>query len=837
MGVLGRLLGCSSWSRSGCASRPSTARVRRRRHRRRDPAGQREPDADPDAPRGRRAAGADRPARGLGDHRAAASPAASPSTTSSSRPPGRPRRAPPRSRRRSRSPSRRTLTLVQNNGFLLEGNVDGQRGADHERLHRGDLVGRHDAQRVDLSGARPPRGRQLSGPCRLNGLLFDPYPAGFNDVVVSATNCRGTGSSAPRRVYWRPLSPSTRFRQLGQIEVTQSVQTPLDSVPLVAASPNGVKRTFARVYLTAEGTSQRIDEVSGSLTAVRPDGSRPPGPLRAFSVPAPFKPSIAPGTLEQQRSSLVNSLLFELPPEWLGAGPLHLELEHIYIDGVESTFPCDDCENRGPLGQPPGQLGPSTIRFHDTPPVRLWLVSMPYKLKPSDTIPIVPAQLEIDGVASLIRRMYPSADVQVTQMVMPTADTPPTTCKEARGRVQDWAATIGTQDPQTRYLGLLEGDPRGQPSRTATATKVGGCAQRPGHFGWVYAEDELRGCPRARAHVRPQARHGLRAVRGVRRPTGPSPIPSGLIGSATLGDAQGFDAGDPSRRRRPRTCSIGATAIADVMTYCDRQWISDYNYGTDPRQSLRGGPRELPRLPSVHRAFAGAADAARLKVAQQGEARAAAAGPRHRLGEGARRRSTPSPCSTACGPTPSPKARQGRRSSSAAPVDECSRARRSRTLEVGEDSARSIDAVDPVQARDADGSRLSSSGRTLDSARVSKHAPTVRVAEAEAGQAAQASEVKVRWRRARRRRWAASPPRVLYAADGKHYAPVANDLRRRSRARRSQRARRRASCRAARRRLRRRAHGQRRFEAPPGPGQAPAGLDRDPGERSRADGG
>ena len=78
---------------------------------------------------------------------------------------------------------------------------------------------------------------------------------------------------------------------------------------------------------------------------------------------------------------------------------------------------------------------------------------------------------------------------------------------------------------------------------------------------------------------------------------------------------------------------------------------------------------------------------------------------------------------------------------------------------------------------------------------------------------------------------------VLYAADGKHYVPVANDLRRRS----------------ARVDLSELGGGRRaalRVVVSDGvltgsdaskrhrvAGQATAGLDRDPGERSRADGG
>ena len=66
------------------------------------------------------------------------------------------------------------------------------------------------------------------GPIRYNGALFDPAP-GYNDIVVSATNCKGTGTSDSRRLFWTPLPSTTTFRQLAPIEVTHSVRTELNS--------------------------------------------------------------------------------------------------------------------------------------------------------------------------------------------------------------------------------------------------------------------------------------------------------------------------------------------------------------------------------------------------------------------------------------------------------------------------------------------------------------------------------------------------------------------------------------------------------------------------------
>jgi hypothetical protein len=102
---------------------------------------------------------------------------------------------------------------------------------------------------------------------------------------------------------------------------------------------------------------------------------------------------------------------------------------------------------------------------------------------------------------------------------------------------------------------------------------------------------------------------------------------------------------------------------------------------------------------------------------------------------------------------------------------------RVRAVEVGEDSTKSIDAVVPFKP----GTRrisLTGSDRKIDSARVSRHSPTVRLLKPKRGKRL-GKKVKLSWR-ARDADGGRLTTTVLYAADGKHYVPVANDLRRRS---------------------------------------------------------
>ena len=216
------------------------------------------------------------------------------------------------------SPPRITLVnpgpgiSVQNNEFLLEGSVDSP-GAPITSAtvsaRSGSGTTRTSSIFPQLIGA----GGDGVGPVRVNGLLFAPAPD-TQEIVVSATNCRGTGSSDARSISWSALPPTTRFRQVGPIEVTQSVQTPLNTVPLIAANPNGIKRTFARVPLEVLGGPARVTGVTGTLTASLPDGSPAPGPLRIGSVnPAPALATIGSNPAAEQRTRLDDPLMFELP--------------------------------------------------------------------------------------------------------------------------------------------------------------------------------------------------------------------------------------------------------------------------------------------------------------------------------------------------------------------------------------------------------------------------------------------------------------------------------------------------------------------------------------------
>jgi hypothetical protein len=606
------------------------------------------------------------------------------------------------------------------------------------------------------------------GPVRLNGFLYAPNPD-LHDIAITATNCKGTGTSETRRVFWAPLPSTTRFEQVGQIEVTQSVQTPVNGVPLIAGGPSGIKRTFARVYLSVAGGAPEVRHMTGTLTATLPDGSRAPGPLRAYSInPAPAYGFAFPDQIEDERSRLQDPLLFELPPEWVTAGRIHLQLEHISIDGEESHFPCDACENIGPLGFPPVP-GPAQVRFHAVPPLRIWLISMPYRLSPSGA-PLTPAQAEIDAVASIFRRMYPTADVQVNQATLPIADSPPKTCSEAKNRVAQWGQSLAAQDPRARFLGLLERDPS-VTVEDGDGNVIGGCAERPGHFGWVFADDDI-GAAHEIGHT-----FGRKHVAGCQLFAGSAvdsdyPHPFGLIGDDLLGDAVGFDAGD-SAVLAPMQVHDWRKGVADVMSYCSKKWLSDYNYGQILGELCDADQGNCPDHAAItgHSRRLGGARAAALV------ARLAPGGPRlsvlGSVSADGRRASLDSLAVLERGPL-SPRRKHG----GYAIVLRDARGRvlgryGFKPTDVGEDVRNSIDEVVPFK-RGTRRIEVVAGSRRLAAARVSAHAPSVTVTAPNGG-GKLGKRVTVRWR-SRDADGGRRTYTVLYSPGGKRSIPIATGV-------------------------------------------------------------
>jgi uncharacterized delta-60 repeat protein len=178
--------------------------------------------------------------------------------------------------------------------------------------------------------------------------------------------------------------PSTPLDVIG-IEVTQSIQDLQNSVPLIQN-----KRTYVRVHMRSNTTD--IPDVRAQLSATRiANGNRIPLGTR----------DIIQRTVKQNPSRLTlnDSFLFELPTEWTN-GTVELQFR-----GVSHDF-----NYREPDGNSDGKY---TAVFQTAPQLKIKLVSVFWQ---SDSGQIVsPSNVEIDEVALDLKRMLPTANIQISK--------------------------------------------------------------------------------------------------------------------------------------------------------------------------------------------------------------------------------------------------------------------------------------------------------------------------------------------------------------------------------------------------------------------------------------
>lgn len=341
------------------------------------------------------------------------------------------------------------------------------------------------------------------------------------------------------------------------LEVAQTIQEPLNSVVLVAG-----KVTVARLYLGVQGAN-RI-RVRGKLTVKN-------GSQAAVVIPSLNEVDIDTalnGQLPRKRSDIALSLNFLLPAQTIVAGTATLTIDSITDPATGSAVPVTGAAT-------------TTVTFVAGAPLRLRLIGMRYQ---NTTGPqtVAPAQRDVDLIFSWLRRAYPIPRLDATYVVVNATkrwefDATDVNAQLAAIRRQDIAA--GT-DRRTHYYGVVAdgfGFMRGRasaipqtPDPSAVASgptgSVGFAWDRDGSYGDWYTAHEL-GHTFGRFHP------------GFCNQTFDDtqyPYQNGQLADAGSKPFVGVDTGD------------GAAAIAmaalpgvdwhDVMTYCERQWLSDYTY-------------------------------------------------------------------------------------------------------------------------------------------------------------------------------------------------------------------------------------------------------------------
>jgi hypothetical protein len=383
---------------------------------------------------------------------------------------------------------------------------------------------------------------------------------------MTIRDCRGSDQKSVA-VIFSPIGLGTRFVVDG-VEVTQAIQDLNNSVPLIAG-----KRTVARVYLHLEGPTQLVSGVGGAIWAQRP------GPLRS---PNDLQPPLAPYRLESfnkidvntstdvvaKRRRLDASLNFELPPEWLTAGEVHIVFRPT-IAGADSQLPCAGCDNANHFGYP------LFVKFQAGPPLRLFPVSVGYTFR---GVQYWPSATDFNLLFSWLRRAYPTADVRIRPGTSITFDHPltyPDACDDVNEALEGLQGY--DDDNVTRFYGVVSdrgGFMRGC-SEEAPGRNASGPAGAPATSGFGWDNDSSYGDWYGGHEIGHMYGREHPGFCGQSRDDDHYPFPNGMLSGTDLSDF-GFDVGDAGNQL-PRNI-YPPDAWTDVMTYCSNEWISRYTY-------------------------------------------------------------------------------------------------------------------------------------------------------------------------------------------------------------------------------------------------------------------
>jgi hypothetical protein len=337
---------------------------------------------------------------------------------------------------------------------------------------------------------------------------------------------------------------------ISNVEVVQAIQDLNNTVVLVAG-----KRTFVRVHVASNANLEQV--------GARLNGFRNNQPL-GFAL-LPLNPG---GTINvvtnPDRANLNDSFYFELPYNWISAGPITL---------VAEVNPFGD--------QPETNLNNNTFsltpNFQATHPLRVLLINYQYKWGVGGTL-VSASDLDLDLLESQLRRMYPISSLIVRRRVfldeettsVPKASYVNTQLAALRDIFEgDWSGW--------KFYGMVsdsQGFMRGKASDIPGDSAAGPAGPPPVDWNWDtdgsyadwYGAHEL-GHTLGRYHA-----EFCNASDGV-----PYPYPDAIIG----GDAgnptrfYGFDHGDPAN---DLPLQVIPPTWTDIMAYCANEWVSDYTY-------------------------------------------------------------------------------------------------------------------------------------------------------------------------------------------------------------------------------------------------------------------
>lgn len=348
------------------------------------------------------------------------------------------------------------------------------------------------------------------------------------------------------------------------IEVTQVVQDMGHSVPLIAG-----KATVVRVYLSRPDGG--VVTVRGEISVRRSPTGTP------HRVPSLATARVSPtqnGRLRTKRHDLRLSLNFPLPASLTVAGRAFIQISSLADAATGQTLTCSDCAEK--------QV---EVRFVEAAPLRVRLISLRYR---TDGAPDghVPRALDVSLFRSWLGRAYPVSRVVFSQATVDTNIRPPFG-DNTSNRTNAQLTTIrrldvsnGT-DQRTHYYGMvydardffMRGSASSLPDTPDPTAVASGPTGDPeggwdtdGSYGDWYGGHEL-------AHTFGRLHPGF--CDGNSDDDAEYPFTDGQLSNSN-GAFVGFDVGDASLGIPMR--ALPGQQWHDVMTYCDRQWISSYTY-------------------------------------------------------------------------------------------------------------------------------------------------------------------------------------------------------------------------------------------------------------------
>lgn len=353
------------------------------------------------------------------------------------------------------------------------------------------------------------------------------------------------------------------------LEVVQSIQSVDNSVRLIAD-----KATIVRLYV--DPTNVGSDALVTGELAWRHGGG-------GFSyLPAMNRVKVSPGmrpTLQEQRFDLAQSINFHLPPEALREGKLQMRVERLNVPGGSDIV----------LIEPPSV----EVLFRRSPLLRVRAIGLRYKDPTVEGGSVTPDALHFNFLRSYLRRAYPVAELEWSQLVVDADLLAPPFGDDASDLANAQLAAIRARevsagiDPRTHYYGLVSDDGRTDRFMRGSALYDGAnrvfgvIASGPAGVpaGWAgdsdasyadwYGAHEL-------GHTFQRRHPGFPVGKQPRDPDEKTfPYANGLI-STPDHKYVGFDVGDPMLPLPMR--ALPGNIHHDVMTYDTHQWLSAYTY-------------------------------------------------------------------------------------------------------------------------------------------------------------------------------------------------------------------------------------------------------------------